>query len=71
VTFREAVLTGGRVYRVHWVLGNDLLLGVCYCGAQREADDPVELWEWLLAHPVGHGPSPVEHVASLPEAAKG
>jgi len=48
------VLRGDTVYRVHWVLGTDLLLGVCHCGAEHTADDPVELWEWLLGHPVGH-----------------
>ena len=50
----EPVLHGDTVYRVHWVLGTDLLLGVCHCGAEHTAEDPVELWEWLLAHPDGH-----------------
>jgi hypothetical protein len=49
------MLTGEQVYRVHWVLGTDLLLGVCHCGAEFQADDPVLLWDWLLAHPDGHG----------------
>jgi hypothetical protein len=48
------VLTGEKVYRVHWVLGTDLLLGVCHCGAEHQSEDPVALWEWLLAHPDGH-----------------
>jgi hypothetical protein len=48
------MLTGDRVYRIHWVLGTDRLCAVCHCGAEREFDDPVELWEWLLAHPEGH-----------------
>ncbi|WP_181383442.1 hypothetical protein [Streptomyces sp. NWU339] len=48
-------LTGG-VYRIHWVLGTDRLLAVCHCGAEREFEDPVELWDWLLAHPEGHHP---------------
>ena len=57
------MLTGEQVYRVHWVLGTDLLLGECHCGARHQAEDPVELWEWLLAHPDGHesphsGPGP-------------
>ena len=39
------------VYRVVWSPGSDRLLGVCHCGAEREADDPVELWRWMLAHP--------------------
>lgn len=41
----------GGVLRVRWVPGTDRLLGVCYCGAQREFEDPVELWDWLLEHP--------------------
>jgi hypothetical protein len=49
-----AVLGGDHVYRVHWVLGADQLQGVCFCGAGREFEEPVELWEWLLAHPEGH-----------------
>jgi hypothetical protein len=48
------MLTGDRVYRIHWVLGTDRLRAVCHCGAEREFEDPVELWEWLLAHPEGH-----------------
>ncbi|WP_034271397.1 hypothetical protein [Haloechinothrix halophila] len=48
------MLTGDRVYRIHWVLGTDRLRAVCHCSAVREFDDPVELWEWLLAHPDGH-----------------
>jgi hypothetical protein len=47
-------LSGRHIYRVHWVLGTDLLLGVCHCGAGLQAEDPVELWEWLLRHPDGH-----------------
>ena len=42
------------VYRIHWKLGTDQLVGVCYCGAEHESGDPVELWEWLLAHPRLH-----------------
>lgn len=45
-----------RLYRIHWVPGTDQLVGACHCGAVREAEDPVELWEWLLAHPDGHRP---------------
>ncbi len=48
------MLTGDRVYRIHWVLGTDRLRAVCHCSAEREFDDPVALWEWLLAHPEGH-----------------
>lgn len=46
--------TGDRVYRIHWMPGADTLRGVCHCGAERVAEEPVELWEWLLAHPRGH-----------------
>jgi hypothetical protein len=42
------------VYRVTWRPGTDELLGVCHCGAEHLADDPIELWAWLLAHPLGH-----------------
>jgi hypothetical protein len=51
------MLTGDRVYRIHWVLGTDRLRAVCHCTAEREFEDPVELWEWLLAHPDGHLPA--------------
>jgi hypothetical protein len=39
------------VYRIHWVPGTDQLHGVCFCGAQRRFEGPVELWDWLLSHP--------------------
>ena len=57
---RTAMLTGDRVYRIHWRLGTDRLVGVCHCGAEHESEDPIALWEWLLAHPDGHsvGPAP-------------
>lgn len=42
---------GDTVQRIHWVPGSDLLLAVCHCGEQREFDDPVALWDWLLGHP--------------------
>lgn len=51
---RAGKLTGGRVYRVQWIPGTDTLRGTCHCGAERAAEEPVELWEWLLAHPHGH-----------------
>ncbi len=57
MTGRGGVLPGDSVYRVHWVLGTDQLLGVCHCGAQRRSEDPVQLWEWLLGHPSGHAGS--------------
>lgn len=48
------MLSGARVHRIHWVPGTDRLRAVCHCSAEREFDDPVGLWEWLLAHPGGH-----------------
>lgn len=45
------MLPGERVLRVNWLPGSDRLLGRCHCGAEAEAEDPVEMWEWLLAHP--------------------
>ncbi|MEV0093984.1 PDR/VanB family oxidoreductase [Streptomyces sp. NPDC050738] len=44
----------GNVYRIVWVPGTDRMLGTCWCGTGHESQDPVELWEWLLAHPDGH-----------------
>jgi hypothetical protein len=48
------MLTGPGVLRVVWLPGSDQLRGHCHCGAVHIADGPVEVWEWLLAHPVGH-----------------
>ncbi len=57
-------LQGERVMLVRWVPGSDTLLGVCHCGAEQLAQSPIEVWEWLLAHPVGHDargiPEPVD-----------
>jgi hypothetical protein len=54
-----------RVFRVHWVPGTDQLSGTCHCGARYTASDPIELWEWLHGHPVGHdasgGGAPAPH----------
>jgi hypothetical protein len=55
---RVAMLRGETVYRIHWKLGTDILVGVCHCGAEHESEDPVRLWEWLLDHPGGHSPEP-------------
>ena len=57
---RVAMLRGENVVRIHWKLGTDVLVGVCHCGAEHESEDPVELWDWLLAHPAGHTGPPVE-----------
>ena len=40
-----------RILQVDWVPGSDQLRGRCHCGAETIADDPVEMWEWLLKHP--------------------
>lgn len=48
--------TGGRVFRIHWVPGTDRLHATCHCTAEREFEDPIVLWEWLLGHPEGHTP---------------
>lgn len=53
-----------RVLRIVWLPGSDRLEGTCHCGAVRVDVGPVALWEWLLAHPVGHTPDP----ASVPNA---
>lgn len=48
-------MLGGRsVYRIVWKLNTDVLVGYCWCGESVEADDPIVLWDWLLAHPDGH-----------------
>lgn len=39
------------VYRIVWEPGSDRLHGTCHCGAEHNSDDPVEMWQWLLAHP--------------------
>ncbi len=41
----------GPTLRIDWRPGTDLLRGTCHCGAVGEAEDPVLMWEWLLAHP--------------------
>ncbi len=63
------MLTGDRVFRIHWVLGTDRLRAVCHCSAEREFDDPVELWEWLLAHPDGHDQQVATPVSPAPDRA--
>lgn len=49
------MLPGRTVYRVVWQLNTDILVGYCWCGTPHEATDPIELWQWLLAHPEQHG----------------
>ncbi|GGN60149.1 hypothetical protein GCM10011579_025000 [Streptomyces albiflavescens] len=47
----------GEIYRVDWLPGTDILHGTCHCGAEHTAQDPIEMWEWMLAHPEGHTPA--------------
>ncbi|OPG14352.1 hypothetical protein [Microbispora sp. GKU 823] len=67
----DAGARGGRtVYRIRWLPGTDRLHASCFCGAEREFEDPVALWDWLLGHPEGHRPRPVEaHDSPAPAAA--
>ncbi|WP_187357163.1 hypothetical protein [Actinomadura sp. CNU-125] len=46
-------MTGQKngLLRVEWSPGTDDLTGICHCGAEHRADDPTEIWAWLLAHP--------------------
>jgi hypothetical protein len=53
VTAAGAAPGRGLVLRVDWRPGTDVLLGTCHCGQTGEAEDPVQIWEWLLGHP-GH-----------------
>jgi len=48
------MLEGSTVYRVVWQLHTDVLVGYCWCGTSHESVDPIELWDWLLAHPETH-----------------
>jgi len=54
------------LYRIRWIPGSDTLFGVCHCGAERTAEEPVRLWDWLLAHPEGHKAAGVPHEAEPP-----
>ncbi|PRY44583.1 hypothetical protein CLV43_102148 [Umezawaea tangerina] len=53
---------------MHWVPGSDRLRAVCHCSAARDFEDPVALWDWLLAHPSGHRPA-VPEPTPVPAAA--
>ncbi|WP_433170886.1 hypothetical protein [Actinoallomurus sp. CA-150999] len=61
----------GPVYRVRWLPGSDTLLGTCHCGAEHTAQDPVELWDWLLAHPAGHRRPPAAEPPGDPSLTAG
>ncbi|RKR92307.1 hypothetical protein BDK92_6745 [Micromonospora pisi] len=54
MTTEPTRLTGTGIYRIVWLPGSDRLRGHCWCGATRDAEDPVELWDWLLNHPDQH-----------------
>ncbi len=58
VPARRSMLSGDRVNRIHWIPGTDQLRAVCHCSAERDFEDPVQLWEWLLSHPDGHDTPP-------------
>jgi hypothetical protein len=60
------MLRGENVYRVYWLPGSDRLRGICHCGAETDADDPVAVWEWLLGHPAGHSPAPAPGSGPMP-----
>ncbi|TWP38558.1 hypothetical protein [Leekyejoonella antrihumi] len=60
------MLAGRHVYRVVSQLGTDLLVGHCWCGEERSAEDPIELWEWLLAHPETHDANSAAGAAGPP-----
>ncbi|WP_327102768.1 hypothetical protein [Nonomuraea glycinis] len=62
------MLTGPGVLRVVWLPGSDLLRGTCHCGAAYLAEGPVEVWDWLLGHPVGHDVAAVDGAAVLSAA---
>ncbi|WP_169951023.1 hypothetical protein [Microbispora sp. H11081] len=58
---RDSGARAGRtVHRIRWVPGTDRLHASCFCGAEREFEDPVVLWDWLLGHPEGHRPGGAE-----------
>lgn len=44
-----------RGFQVFWQPGSDILTGTCHCGAVVRAEDPIGVWNRLLAHP-DHGP---------------
>lgn len=70
MTSRETGERAGRtVYRIDWVPGTDRLHATCFCGAEREFDDPIVLWDWLLGHPERHRPGPGATVPTSPAPA--
>lgn len=57
----------GEIYRIDWLPGTDVLHGTCHCGAEHSAEDPIEMWEWMLGHPEGHAPRD-PHAPNIPHA---
>jgi hypothetical protein len=47
----DASTERSSVFRIDWEPGSDRLHGTCHCGAEHDGDDPVLMWQWLLAHP--------------------
>ncbi|GAA3896213.1 hypothetical protein GCM10023084_56060 [Streptomyces lacrimifluminis] len=45
-----------EIYRIAWLPGTDVLHGTCHCGREHSSQDPIEMWDWMLAHPQGHEP---------------
>jgi hypothetical protein len=43
-----------EIYRIAWLPGTAVLHGTCHCGREHNSQDPIEMWEWMLAHPQGH-----------------
>ena len=61
-------ITGDNVVRIEWLPGTDTLVGTCHCTARHEAQDPIAMWEWMLAHPEGHVPGgPAEPAPAVPD----
>ncbi|WP_089103869.1 hypothetical protein [Streptomyces hyaluromycini] len=58
----------GEIYRIDWLPGTDVLHGTCHCGAEHTAQDPVEMWEWMLGHPEGHRLQPQSQPQSEPQS---
>ncbi|KUM70246.1 hypothetical protein [Streptomyces griseorubiginosus] len=58
----------GEIYRIDWLPGTDTLHGTCHCGREHTAQDPIEMWEWMLAHPQGHEPPASEPQGHEPSA---
>ena len=59
-------MSDGRLTRVEWLPGSDLLRGRCHCSAEAEAGDPIAMWQWLQAHPDHPAEGPAEPAVTLP-----